>query len=165
MNNNMNNNNNNVISMVIAKDTIELLTNDVYSNKEYIKEDIFKELDKFKVFVSLQLSGLVIEDTNSFKNLICSSMICFRPDFNAEKIVNKLQYTDYSNDLHIVNVSWLQSINLNVPDEISVNSYKFLNSLNSEYTLNFYNMSYQKFFNNLGQLFEFRSDIEKKDKN
>lgn len=169
------NNKNNIIKRNIntyelggGSDLIKSIMNDVYLRKDLVDSGIFNQINYFSVIMSLQLSEISFDETikpDVFRNLICSIVYYMGDrDKDVSNILNRLSYKSYSNDLHIVYVSWLKSISLNELDEISVNNHSFKNVFGEEYTLYTYHLSYHKFFNNLKMLFDFRSDIEQKDK-
>ena len=173
-NNNKNNNNNNINKLyrdidLNPKDFFNAIAKDLYLDFEdaTYKEGILKQMNSFSILISLQLSGLNVENTNSNKDLICSSTFMFDTEYYQKKILKNLEQKDYSNDLHIVIVSWKKSINFNEPveNENIPTIYTFKNIFNEEYNLYIYNLSYHSFFNNLENLYEYRSNIEKQDKN
>ena len=143
---------------LFTKETFDLLVKNIFSNKN--RDFYLSGLDKVKFIISIQLST-ILEESNEGKNVIYSSIFNLGElDYNqiAQNLLNK----SYSNDLHIINISWVKTMCFNEKDEVEIKEYPFVNSLNYKYKIIVYTMSYTYFFNNLSMLFECRSDIEKK---
>ena len=139
---------------IIKKEKISIENRDIFLEK----------LDLFKFIVSIQLST-ILEESKEGNNVIYSNILHLGGlDYGA--IAENLQYKSYSNDLHILNISWVKTMSLNEKDDVDIKEYPFVNSLNEDFKIFVYTMSYTHFFNNLGMLFKCRSDIEKeKDEN
>lgn len=150
---------NNDTSIVMTKDVFDFLSTGVYNMKDD-KFKYFYAAEKFGFLVSLQLSNLSENRSNECQNLIYSSMM-FSLDLDYEKIVEGLAYKDYSNDLYIIKVSWLNSMSLSEVNNAKSITYRFNNVFGNEYKLNVINLSYPKFFKLLDKLPSLRSDIEK----
>lgn len=165
VNNNLksNKNNSDKKELIITKDIFDLISKDVYLNENYFNRNTFETINKFKFITSLQLSELKSTNLTEEKNIIYSSVL-YIGDIDFEYLSSILQNKTYSNDIHILNVSWLKTIDLTEVDIVNITDIPFLNIFNEKYKIFVYNMSYAKFFNILDKLFDFRSDKEKNSK-
>ena len=149
--------------LLINKDIFDLITKDVYLNEKYFNINTFKIINKFKFITSLQLSDLKSTNLTEDKNIIYSS-VYYIGDIEYKHLSQILQNKTYSNDLHILNVSWIKTIDLTEVDIVNNLDIPFSNVHGEKYKIFIYNMSYIKFFKILDKLFDFRSDKEKNSK-
>lgn len=124
------------------------------------KKKFILGLDEFKFIMSIQLSIVLNGELNENNNIIYSTVSGLK-GLNYDEIVQVLSNKTYSSDIHIIEVSWLKTMFLDEKDEIDIKEYKYINSVEREYTIFVYQMSYIKFFNNLNKLHEYRTSEEK----
>ncbi len=124
------------------------------------KEIIFRQLDLLTFIVSLSIKevSLGINDITESKDLICSSMNCWL-SLDIEKIKSSLISKSYNDDLYIISVSWLKTMDLN--DDIEIKEYNYENVFGIERKIVIIEMGYPRFLVEINHLFKYRSDLEK----
>jgi hypothetical protein len=122
-------------------------------------------MNSIKFFTSLSLSDLYkdklirsVED--KYKNVIASTSF-YVDDLSFDEMVNVLseRYVD-SNDIYVLNVSWLDSDNLGVFNK----TYERKNAYGINFKLFYLAMGYKTFFNLIKNISDCRSSLEKNNK-
>ena len=143
--------------LYIPKSIFDLISKNVYLDEGFLKKnkDLFNWIESFKFITSLQLSGLMSEGLNGDKNVIFSSILHIGEiDFNYQcGLLNK---KIYSNDLYIINVSWVKTIDLVEEDKANIEKIPFTNIYGECYNMYVYQVSYTHFFKN----FLYRGGLE-----
>ena len=131
---------------ILNKNRINL----VYSKENIGKfQEVMKNMESCLFVTSLSLSELLSNKSES-KNVIASTNFLYDPESEDKFITTinqKLNYKTYDNDLYIIIISWLNTIELN--NEIKQQEYQFINMYSNEYKLVIRNMGYPTFFKNI----------------
>ena len=77
----------------------------------------------------MQISKLVSNELNEYKNIIYSSVL-YIGNINFDYIIKILEIKTYSNDLYIINVSWVRTIDLTEGKEVNIIGIPFKNMYN-----------------------------------
>ena len=150
-----NNNNKSTSNYDTALNIFNFIKNDIYVQKMH---EGFELLNNFKIILSLQLSGLTSDIPDKGINVIYSSVYYVGP-ISSGLIRDKLSSKLYSNDLHIVNVSWTKTRDIDNLDVVDIDEYVYRNIHDCQYKLFIYNMSYVNFFNNINNISALLSNI------
>lgn len=149
---------------VFSKDVVKQIF-DIYKKDERIINDFFNKIDSYMFVTSLSLSELLSDNSES-KNVIASTNFLINPVsdeiFNG-KLISNLNEKNYDNDLYIIKVSWLNTIDLK--NEIKTQEFSFSNIYSNERKLIIRDMGYPTFFKNINIISESISSIEKENKN
>ena len=137
---NKNGNKLNSVMEIFSKEVVSKLYN-IYKHEE-ILETVFTNIDYYMFITSLSLSEL-LSDKSESKNVIASTNFLHCPVSEEElikQLIWNLSNKTYNNDLYIIIVSWLNTIDLNI--EIKSQEFVFTNMYNNERKLIIRNMGY-----------------------